>query len=188
MDKKEIIQIAIAEDMAIVREGLRRIINSYENFKVTIEAGDGKELLDKLFVAEQLPDLCLLDIGMPVLNGYETIEAIKKIWPSMKVLILTVFIENYVIQSMIKKDANAFLSKNCTHEELYEALLTVYTEGYYYSNLTKAYISPKNTQEIKLSERNRLFLSLCCNTELTYKEMADVMCISKRSVESQSAR
>ena len=89
--EKEIINIAIADDHPMVRKGVIDYIVLLESFKVIIEASDGKELIEQLRKTNVLPDICILDISMPHLNGYQTLKEIKKNWLSVKVLIFSIF-------------------------------------------------------------------------------------------------
>ena len=85
------IKIALADDHTILRKGLAEILSKFDNFEVVMEAGDGQELVDKLKTAKTLPDICILDINMPVMNGYETANAIRKTWPDMNILALSMY-------------------------------------------------------------------------------------------------
>src|SRR6185437_6144063 len=103
------IKIALADDHAIVRKGISEIISTFGNFNVEIEA------------IEDLPDICVLDVNMPGMNGYETLLKIKDKWPSIKVLVLTMFNNEYSIIKMLSGGANGYLLKNSDPKELKRA-------------------------------------------------------------------
>jgi len=127
------ITIAYAEDLVLIRRSIVGYINSNEHFKIMIEVNNGLELIDKLEKSEILPDICILDINMPVMNGYDTLLVIKKNWPSMKTLILTMYDDQYCIIRMLKEGANGFVTKSSNVEEMANALMGVYNNGFYYS-------------------------------------------------------
>ena len=97
-----VIKLAIADDHEIVRKGVIEIIQSFGGFKVVIEANDGEELFDKLSTAESLPDIVVMDISMPNWDGYYTLDAIRKHWPKLKVLILTMHKHEFAVIKMFR--------------------------------------------------------------------------------------
>jgi two-component system invasion response regulator UvrY len=179
------IPIAIADDHSVVRKGLIDFIDSWGDFTVVLEAGNGMVLLKNLEKAEQFPELCILDMNMPVMNGYETYKEIKKRWPAFKVLILSVSISEYTAINMINLGANGFLSKGCDPEDIHKALWSIYENGYYYSQLIskKIFDKAKNKSLLKITCRETEFMNLCC-TDMGYKTIADRMGISIRTIES----
>jgi len=179
------IPIAIADDHSVVRKGLVDFIDSWGGFTVVLEAGNGMVLLENLEQAKQFPELCILDMNMPVMNGFETFKEIKKRWPDFKVLILSVSISEYTATTMINLGANGFLSKDCDPENIRKALWSIYKEGYYYSSLIpkKIFEKAKGNIQLKITCRETEFLNLCC-TDMGYKTIADRMGISIRTVES----
>ena len=132
------IKVAIAEDHTVVRDGLIGMIHQHSPYKVVADAENGSELLSKIAKLRTLPDVCILDISMPVLNGYDTAIALKKLYPEMKLLALTMLTEEYSIIRMIMSGAHGYLPKNCRFQELQKAIGVVYTEGYYYSKMASA--------------------------------------------------
>src|SRR5690606_33677819 len=126
------IHIAYADDHTAVRKGIISFLSGLGGIVVDIEANNGKELIKQLEKVKRLPDVCLLDINMPQMDGFETLVEIKKRWQSMKVLILTVHdAELYVIR-MIRNGANGYLLKSCDPEEIKKALFTIDTKGVYF--------------------------------------------------------
>jgi len=121
------ILVAIADDHRLVRSGIIILINSM-NFgcHVFIEADDGHELLDKIARSQCQPDVCVIDISMPGMDGYETTLELIKIYPLIRVLALSVHNEEQAVLRMMKNGAKGFISKNCDSETLKKAILTVY--------------------------------------------------------------
>ncbi|MGN7204417.1 response regulator [Pedobacter sp. SAFR-022] len=184
--------IALVDDHILVREGLASLINSFPNYKVLFESDNGKQLIDNLN-KEGLPDIILMDITMPEMDGYSTANWLKIHHPDLKVIALTVMDDELAIIRMLKCGAKGYLLKNCRPEELKQALNAVITKGYYFNDMVSSrLISSINKmgdlqygQKIKgdLSERERQFLRHLC-TDRTYKEIADIMCVSPRTVDS----
>ncbi len=181
-----IVRVAIADDSGLVRFSLNRLISSFENFKVDYEASNGKELVDYLKEASRKPEIVILDIGMPVMNGYETLASIRKDWPHIKILVLSLYSQEYSVNFMISKGANCFLAKDGAMAVMEEALKSVITKGYYYSD-----VAPKELFEKIKTSPSRLFdISGKQREVLTYihlgyssKEIAEKMGIAKSTVE-----
>lgn len=187
------VQIAIADDHLLVRNGIMKIINELNDFIVSIDASHGQELLNKLENAKEIPDIAIIDISMPILDGFETVLQINKIFPSIKCIALSVHSDFNSVFRMIQYGAKAYLLKDCSPQQMEETLLKVYREGSYYnsfvvdslmeynrdSNEKRAKIVA-NTEE--LTERELEFVKWCCS-ELTYKEIADRMSVSPRTVD-----
>ncbi len=182
---ESVIRVAIAEDHEIVRKGVIEIILSFGGFSIDFEACDGKELYDKLLIADTMPDIIVMDISMPVWDGYETLDAIRKKWPEMKVLVLTMHKHELAIIKMIRSGANGYLLKNSNPKELQKALHSIIDSGIYFSEVASANLYNKLLQYSNvipsLHEKEEQMLRLCY-TDLSYKEIADKMGISLRSV------
>jgi DNA-binding NarL/FixJ family response regulator len=184
--------ITLVDDHILVREGLASLINSFPNYKVLFESDNGKQLVDNL-TKEALPDIILMDITMPEMDGYSTANWLKIHHPELRVIALTVMDDELAIIRMLKCGAKGYLLKNCRPEELKQALNAVITKGYYFNDMVSSrLISSINKmgevqygKKIKgdLSEREREFLRHLC-TDKTYKEIADIMCVSPRTVDS----
>jgi two-component system invasion response regulator UvrY len=181
------IHLAYADYYSIVRASISSFITSNGCFSVDIQANNGKELIDKLKGAPSLPDICILDINMPVKNGYETIIEAKKMWPEMKFLVLTTLNKEYTIKQMIRNGANGYLLKSCNPDELNRALISIYKTGYYISELTShqilSLLQEGDTNPLnKISKKELYFLSLCAQ-DYTYREIANIMHVSPRTVD-----
>ncbi len=181
------INIALADDHAILRKGVAEILSRFDNMAVIIEAGDGKELIAKLQAAGTLPDVCIVDINMPEMNGYETSVEIKKRWPQIKILALSMYDTELNVIKMLRSGANGYVLKDSDPEELRFAISEVYRHGFYHSELVTGRMlhilhDPDNKVNAELNDRETAFLKLCC-TELTYKEIADQMFLSPRTID-----
>ncbi len=178
------IRVAIADDHEIVLNGVKSIILSFGEFSVDFVASNGKEMYDKLLAAESLPDIVVLDVSMPVWDGYATLDAIKKKWPDMKVLILTMHKHELGIIKMFRSGASGYLLKNSPPKELKKALQSIVENGLYFSELVSGnFLSRMQQTNIlpSLSEREIQLLKLC-PTDLTYHEIAAKMGIPETTV------
>jgi two-component system, NarL family, invasion response regulator UvrY len=182
--------IALVDDHGLLRNGLAALIKSLGH-TVLFEADNGKELIEKLNAAN-LPDIILMDINMPDMNGYETTLWLKQNHPQVKVLALSMYDSETAILRMMKCGARGFILKDSKPAILKEAIESLITNGRYHSELVNDKIVEAllNTEQenivIKslgtLSAKEALFLNLIC-TGLTYEEIADKMQLSKRTVE-----
>jgi len=181
---ESVIKVAIAEDHEIVRKGVIQIIQAFGGYNIEIEASDGKELYQKLSAAEELPDIVVMDISMPGWNGYETLDAIRKKWPKLKVLILTMHKHEFAIIKMFRSGANGYLLKNSPPQELRKALQSIFDNGLYFSEVASSNLLHRLQHSNILPSFNEHEIELLkfCHTDLTYKEIADKMTLSERSV------
>ncbi|MFI5139854.1 MAG: response regulator [Sphingobacteriales bacterium] len=182
--RPQTIRIAVAEDHTLVRHSLIEHINGIPNCKVIADGENGKVLIENISLLEQKPDIVILDVSMPVLNGYDTLIALKKTYPAMKFLVLTMFENNYCIVHMIKIGANGYLLKNCTPIEFKEAILSIYNNGYYFSPKAseKAFAVVKHNKMPELTGREVQFICLCYSG-LSFEKIAEIMCVSVRTLD-----
>jgi two-component system, NarL family, invasion response regulator UvrY len=178
------IKIAIADDHKIVLNGVKEIISGFGGFRIDIEANNGYELYQKLLVAETLPDIVVMDISMPVWDGYETLDAIRRNWHDMKVLVLTMHNHELAIIKMFRSGANGYLLKNSPPKELHKALLSIFEVGLYFSEVASSnlYHRMQYSHIMPSLSEKEIQLLRYCHTDFTYKEIADKMNISERSV------
>lgn len=178
------IRIAIADDHEIVLNGVKEIILSFGKFSVDIEAHNGKELFQKLTAAEKLPDIVVMDVSMPVWDGYETLDAIRKKWPELKVLVLTMHKHELGIIKMFRSGANGYLLKNSPPSELLKALQSIFDNGLYFSEVASSnlYHRLQHSNIMPSLTEKEIQLLKYCHTDLTYKEIADKLNITERSV------
>lgn len=182
--------IAIVDDHALFRKGLASLINYFQGYKVLFEASNGRDFIARL-QTDQLPDIVLLDITMPEMDGYATAEWIRTHHPSIKTLALSTMDSEAAIIKMIKHGAKGYVLKDAEPVELRRAFDEVLSIGYFFNEL----ISRKVLQSVhalvedtdirtflKLTEREVEFLKQICS-EKSYAEIADEMCVSPRTVE-----
>jgi DNA-binding NarL/FixJ family response regulator len=182
------IKIAVVDDHQLFRRGLISLVKSLdENINVIFEAENGQDLIQKL-KAEPEPDLILLDISMPVMNGFETAQYLQKNHPNIKILVLSMNEDEVSLVKMLNYGVKGFVGKDIEPEELLLAISKILHGGYYYSDhLTEHLINSlqphqKNKIVETLTDRELEFLKLACS-EKTYKEIAEEMYVSPKTVE-----
>lgn len=184
---KSIIRIAAADDHVMLREAICSAINSWDNCKVIMQADDGKELIEKL---QQKPevDLLLLDIGMPLMDGFDVAKWVKENYPDIKVLAISMFNTELTISRIITAGANGFIPKSGSMSEIKKAIFETMKIGSYFSNdaaglfAKRFFWANKKQGTIPLNETELLFLKLLC-TEMTYKEIASKLKLNERQTD-----
>lgn len=181
--------IALVDDHSLLRNGLAALINSFEGYKVLFEAENGKDFIRQL-KPNSPPDIVLLDITMPQMNGYETAEWIKTNLPETKVLVLSVMENDDAIINMLRKGAKGYILKDSKPDVFREALNSIRDNGFYLNDLVSSKMLYYMNKEkgflhasTALTERELQVLKLSC-TEKTYKEIADEMTVSPRTIDS----
>lgn len=176
--------VVVVDDHFLLSQAIGGMVQEFENFDVLYLCKNGQELLDKLQEPENIPDIVLMDIKMPILNGIETTELLKKDYPQVKVLALSIEEDEYTILKMLRAGARGYLMKDTKKEILQEALLKVLEEGHYYTNTVSQILMESLEKESKteLKDRELEFIKLAC-TEMNYKEIADIMCCSYKTIE-----
>lgn len=181
--------IAIADDQAMFRKGLISLLSEFPELKVVIEAENGRDLQEKM--KRKKPDVVLLDLEMPEMDGMATMEWLKATHPGIRVIILTMHNEEPIIAHMIENGAHGFLVKNDPIETLMDAIYSVMDTGYYFDDrvsralLQRLMLGEKvkpNFEKVVLSERETQIIQLICR-ELTNKEIADRCNLSIRTIE-----
>ena len=179
------ISIAIAEDDALHLSIIERLLVVHDYFTIIHKSGNGADLIQKLEEAPLPPDICLLDISMPIMTGYEALPIIKKRWPSVKVLVLSAYSKDYSIIRLLKDGASGFLSKQ-NLSELRKAILTIYENDYYYSKQAgeDIFYQVKNGKISVpyISDKEMALLRYMCSAD-SYEDIAAKMYISRRTVE-----
>ena len=187
----EIITVAIADDHKIFRKGVILSLKPYNNIQFIQEAENGEELI-KLIENEQ-PDIVLMDLKMPVKDGIETTKYLNKHFPSVRILILTMFEDERFVGHLMDSGANGYLLKSTDASEIRQGILDVMKTGFYLNNFVNRVLIKKNyakqkfnpnlSSEIVVSDREKEVLSLVC-MEFTAQEIAAQMDISPRTVEA----
>ncbi len=178
-------KVIIVEDHAIFREGLKRIIAEVDDMEVVGEAPNGAVFLEML--KKTSPDLVLMDIQMPVMDGIEATEKALKINPSLRILVLTMFGEEEYVYSMVDKGITGFMLKNSDVSELKKAIIRVAEGQQYYSEeimglLVKKVRGYDTVDKIILTEKETEVLRLLCKG-MSNAEIADKLFLSTRTVE-----
>ena len=181
------ISIGIVDDQQLFLKSLTTLIDTFRSFDVTIEAVNGKDLIQKLETATQLPDIVLVDVSMPVMDGPETVRHLTANFPTIRTVALSMKDDDTSILNMLRAGCCAYLIKDIHPVELEKALLEVQDHGYYNgdsANLNYRRLILKANEEaaIKLSDRELEFLKLACS-DLTYKEIAQQMFLSERTID-----
>ena len=185
--------IVIVDDHILISKALGSIMSNFEDFQVLYECENGKELQEKLIFKKNIPSIVLLDISMPVMDGFETSKWLREHHPNVLVLALSMQDDELSLIRMIKNGARGYLLKNVSPSELETALKTLIIKGYYYpdwaskiifSNMMSNEIEQNSaSQHLGLSDREKEFLKLCI-TEMNYKEISEKMFCSPRTIES----
>ena len=187
-DSSKKIQVAVVDDHTLLRNALAKLIDSFDNFSVFFEAQNGEELKEKLR-KRLIPEIILLDVNMPGMNGFETAEWLFKNHPQIKILALSMFSDENTIIRMLKLGAKGYIMKTAEPEELHLALKSVMQKNFYLSDYITGKIvvglnknMEQPDEQVVLTAREMEFLKLTCS-ELSYKEIAEKMFVSSRRVE-----
>ncbi|REC45087.1 response regulator transcription factor [Chryseobacterium sp. 5_R23647] len=181
--------IVIVDDHLLIAKALEGIIDNFNDFKVIDVAENGKDMIDKFESGQTIPDIILLDISMPVMNGFETASWLKENYPNIKVMALSMQGDDNSVIKMIRNGAKGYLLKNTHPKDLEIALTKLSSDGFFYPDWASKIIfsnmsdEKNNEKKKKISEREKEFLTYTV-TELSYKEIAEKMCCSPRTVES----
>lgn len=178
-------EIAIVDDHQLFTKSLEMMVNSFENFKVTLEVHSGAELQQKIGLLPRLPDILLLDVSMPDMNGDKVAVWMSNHYPSVKIAAVTTDDTDKCILSMIKAGCCSYMLKNVHPIELEKGLMEIAEKGYYNADATNINfrrLIDAHNQEISLTEKERRFLQLACSDD-TYKQIASKMEVSFRTVD-----
>ncbi len=184
------IKIALVDDHILLRDALAGVISNFDNYLVIIKADNGQDLIHQLRCSP-LPDLIILDINMPLMDGYETARWIKENLPQINTIILTMFDSEIALIRLLQMGVKAFLKKDVHPRELQVAIDSVVETGFYYSQtssgkLANVFRNPSrnfSTHPVTLTDNEITFLKLS-SSEMTYKEIARQMYVSPRTVDN----
>lgn len=183
-------KVALVDDHGLLRDALATLINTFEEFSVIASLPNGHELI-KMLTDGIKPDLILLDLNMPVLDGFETAKFLFNTYPEINILILTMYDSEIALIRLLQVGVKGFLKKDTHPIELRAALNAVAEKGFYYSHDTTGKLAnlfqkdPNENsliQRAMLSEKELEFLRLA-STDLTYKEIASTLKITPRTID-----
>jgi DNA-binding NarL/FixJ family response regulator len=184
------IKVAIADDHALFRTGVKTSLSGHKDIQMIAEAENGMQLLNLLKHIK--PDVILLDIHMPIMDGYTALPEIKKLYPDMKVIMLSMNNDPSIITRMMEIGANSYLTKESDSETIYFAIRTCFEQEFFFNDLTnKALLNglrmkkpaEASMPEVNLNEKEVTILKLMCEEKST-KEIADIVDLSPRTVEA----
>jgi two-component system invasion response regulator UvrY len=182
----EKITIAMAEDHTILRQSLISLLElEDESIEFVAEAADGEELISKIKSLKEPPNVCILDINMPVKDGFETLVILRDTYPEMRFIVLTQHKHRKSIVRMLIAGANAFLNKDAEPAEVIKAIHTILEQPFYFNALVSSKIleivrSPIKQDGFNLTENEMTFLKYCCS-DLSYPDIAKKMKVSERT-------
>jgi DNA-binding NarL/FixJ family response regulator len=189
---QNIINVALVDDQVLFRQGIASLIKNEDGFSLTLEAENGADFLTRLKTLQELPDVLLMDMEMPGMDGMQLNDELRKKFPSVKVIVLSVHAGERLMARMIHAGASGYLLKNCNKEELLTAIRSVFSNGFYITpGVLKAIQSPTanakgvtNIQSIpiEISPRESEVLQLIC-MEHSNAEIAEKLFISVRTVD-----
>ena len=187
------IKIAIADDHKIFRDGIKMALSSKENLKMIWEAEDGKDLMHKINIKK--PDVLLMDIRMPEIDGINAIGMLRKQHEDVKIIVLTMYDDQQMISKMMEMGANAYLTKTTDPDEIYEAILTCMNDDFYFNQLVNNAVMGKlmqkknirhhygNNVPITFSEKELKILQLL-GEDKTTEEISKIIFLSPRTIET----
>lgn len=188
-----IIKIAIADDHKIFRDGIKMALSPKQNLKMIWEAEDGKDLLHKMTIKK--PDVLLMDIRMPEIDGINAIELLRKEYEDLKIIVLTMYDDQQMISKMMEMGANAYLTKTTDPDEIYEAIVTCMNEDFYFNQLVNNAVMGKLMQKknvrqhygthipISFSEKELKILQLLAEDKTT-EDISKIIFLSPRTIET----
>lgn len=186
------VNLALVDDHTLFRKGLISLIELVSNdYQIVFEADNGRDLQQKI-TNNNCPDLILMDIHMPDMDGFETVKWLSENYPLVKVLVVSMVQKEEVIVKMLRYGVKGYLCKDVEPKELGEALHSVINKGYYYTDFitgklvhsiqnTNENIAVKNAENL-MNEREKQFLKLACS-EMTYNEIAAQMFLSPKTID-----
>lgn len=185
------IKVAIADDHKIFRDGIKMALSGKEYLKIIWEAEDGKDLIHKMKI--KLPDVLLMDIRMPEMDGINAISLLRKEYEEVRIIVLTMYDDQEMISKMMEMGANAYLTKTTDPEEIYNAILTCMNDDFYFNDLLNKAVLMKLQQKkttrqfypsvVKFNEKELSILKLIAQDKTT-EEISREVYLSPRTIET----
>lgn len=188
------INITVVDDHSLFRKGIINLIHQIDDkFKVINEASHGKEFLAQI-KNDEIPDVVIMDVSMPIMDGFQTTKALRELNKKIGILALTMKDDETSLIRLLKAGVNGYLNKDVDPDQLKEALHSIASTGYYYTEevagkLVNVITHPElgTNEGVELTEQEMRFIELACS-EHTYKMIADMMCLSIKTVDGYRAR
>ncbi len=187
----QLINVAIADDHKIFRDGIRMALKDRDYLKILWEAEDGKDLMHKLEIKQ--PDVLLMDLRMPELDGMNAISLIRKSYETVKIIVLTMYDDQEMVTKMMEMGANAYLTKTTDPDEIYKAIITCMNDDFYFNDLVNKAVLLKLQHKksvrqfypnpVKFSEKELNILK-CIAEDKTTEEISKVVFLSPRTIET----
>ena len=177
--------VVVVDDHILLAQAISSLVNSFNQFSTKYLCCNGQELLDRISSEKILPDIVLMDVNMPILNGIETTKQLTKLYPSIKVLALSVEDEEETIIKMLKAGAKGYLLKDVQKTILEKGLQELMNCGFYYTKDVSTILMNSlngNPNKIQLKDREIEFLKFVCS-EMTYKQIAEKMFLSPKTID-----
>src|SRR5688500_12300361 len=191
MSAELLIKISIADDHKIFRDGIKMALKDKQYIQISWEAEDGKDLMQKMLQSQ--PDVLLMDIRMPELDGLNVIPLLRKQYEKLKIIVLTMYDDQEMITKMMEMGANAYLTKTTDPDEIYQAILTCMNDDFYFNELVNKAVLLKlqhkktvrqfYTNPVKLSEKDIRILKLIAEDKTT-DEISKEVFLSPRTIET----
>ena len=186
------INIALVDDHNLFRKGLIKLINLgdvEQKYSILFEADNGFDMQEKLS-SRLVPDIILMDIDMPDMDGYTAVSWLRKYHPGIKILIISMFETEETVIRMTQLNVNGYLSKDIEVEDMHRALESIISKGYYFSDTVSAIMArnirkggdPQPARAVAITEVERELLKLAC-TDLTYDQIAQQMHLSPKTID-----
>jgi DNA-binding NarL/FixJ family response regulator len=191
MTANQQIRVALADDHKIFRDGIRMALSGRNFIKIIWEAEDGKDLLHKMKLKQ--PDVVLMDIRMPELDGANALSLLRKEYEETRIIVLTMYDDQEMITKMMEMGANAYLTKTSDPDEIYEAIITVMNDEFYFNDLVnkavllklqyKKKVKQYYPNTVQFSEKELKILK-CIAEDKTTEEISKEVFLSPRTIET----
>jgi len=185
------IKVAIADDHKIFRDGIKMALKDRDYLKILWEAEDGKDLMHKLKLKQ--PDVLLMDIRMPEIDGVNAISLLRKEYEDIKIIVLTMYDDQEMITKMMEMGANAYLTKTTDPDEIYQAIITCMNDDFYFNDLVNKAVLLKLQHKkavkqfypnpVKFSEKEIRILK-AISEDKTTEEISKEVFLSPRTIET----
>lgn len=191
MSIERTIRVALADDHKIFRDGIKMALKDREYIKILWEAEDGKDMMHKLRI--KIPDVLLMDISMPEIDGVNAIKLIRKEYEAVRIIILSMYDDQEIITKMMEMGSNAYLTKTTDPDEIYQAILSVMNEDFYFNDLVNTAVLLKLQHKktvrkfypnpVKFSDKEIRILKLISEDKTT-DEISREVFLSPRTIET----